>query len=70
MPVHCVYAVAIHGIKKPEITNHFSRLLDGKIVPSPHPGPAKKKKKGKTLLDIILMFWIIGMVVSILFEAA
>ena len=65
MPVHCVFAVTIHGIKKPEITNHFSRLLDRRIVPPPPP----REKKGKTLLDIILMFSIIGMVIRIIFEA-
>ena len=64
MPVHCEFAVTIQGIKKPEIPNHFSRLLDRRIVSHP-----PREKKGKTLLDIILMFSIIGMVISIIFEA-
>ena len=31
MPVHCEFAVTIQGIKKPEIPNHFSRLLDRRM---------------------------------------
>ena len=54
MPVHCEFAVTIQGIKKPEIPNHFSRLLV----------PREKKEK-----LFFLMFSIIGMVISIIFEA-
>ena len=55
MPVHCEFAVTIQGIKKPEIPNHFSR-----------PPPPRAKKKEKLFF---LMFSIIGMVISIIFEA-
>ena len=68
MSVHCVFAVTILGIKKPEITNHFSRILGRRIVPPTTPPPPRKKKR-KTLLHIILMFSIIGMVISIIFAA-
>ena len=67
MPVHCEFAVTIQGIKKPEIPYHFSRLLDRRIVSHPRPPPPYRAKKKEKLF--FLMFSIIGMVISIIFEA-